>query len=86
MLGNQIVHEVYFQKLVSRKNLALYNIVTFSSHFSSEHLRKPREAVDASKKIIGDIQKINPDKDGVCTCPICPKGNLFINSLFLILF
>ena len=58
----------------------------FSSHFSSEHLRKPREAVDASKKIIGDIQKINPDKDGVCTCPICPKGNLFINSLFLILF
>ena len=52
-------------------------------NFNSGHPREPREAVDVSKMIIGHTQNINPDKGGVCRCPVCPKGNLFMNSLFL---
>ena len=44
-------------------------------NFNSGHPREPREAVEASKMIIGQTQNINPDKDGVCSCPICPEGN-----------
>ena len=52
----------------------------------SGHPRKTREAteaVEASKIINGHTQNIKPDENGVCPCPICPKGNLIVNSLFL---
>ena len=53
-----------------------HNLMTllFFLNFNSGHIREPREAVEASKMIIGHTQNINPDKDGVCSCPICPKG------------
>ena len=31
--------------------------------------------------IIGQTQNIKPDKNGVCPCPICPKGNLLILTM-----
>ena len=57
-------------------NNLYFQIVTFYLfwNFNSGHPREPREAVEASKMIIGHTQNINPDKDGVCSCPICPKG------------
>ena len=50
------------------------------------NLGHPRKTREASKMIIGQTQNIKPDKNGVCPCPICPKGNLIINSLFFALF
>ena len=41
------------------------------------HPRKTRAADDASEMIIGYTQNIEPDENGVCSCPICPKGIIY---------
>ena len=68
--------------------ILLVNKFTFSSHTFYINLGHPRKtrAVETSKMIIGHTQNITADINGVCPCPICPKGNLIVNSLFLALF
>ena len=52
----------------------------FFPNFNSVPPRDPRDTAKASKMMIGQIQHLNPDKNGICPCPICPKGNLFITN------
>jgi hypothetical protein len=61
-----------------------YRLFTFLPNFNSVPPRDPRDTAKASKMMIGKIQYLNPDKNGVCLCPICPKGNLIITNYRLL--